>query len=380
MNRSFLKISFIAVLFLLTLSAHSYATEVEENDFDYAGIRNLGMGGAFIGFPADYNAPLTNPAGMSFLPERYFYILDTRIGVNDDIKYFVDAALSLKDDLGESMTSDQMTKIADIVTEGITKKPQIFATMPLNIGITAKSWAIGITNRENVAVRLFGLAPVYNIDVNFRADVLAFAAISHKFTPKLSVGLTGKYLVRTKIAETYNLLELAGGDFTPKLDLGFGIGADAGVFYNVFDSLSVGVTVKNFISSISWKQMTLDETGTSIPLDSTKLPMNIGAGIAFKPDIKIPLKIFKNPIFVLDMDDITNTDKNIFKKIHAGFSLDALWLFNIRGGINQGWTTFGVGVDLFFLQLEYAYYGQELGVLPGQIPEYKHMASLAVRF
>ena len=377
-----LTLSVLSVLCVLLLFAGTAsAVDMEKKDFDYAGIRNLGMGGAFIGYPADYNAPLTNPAGISFLPERYFYILDTRIGINNEVKELVDG-LGYMQDLGDfsNLTAERQKEITDFITKATTLRPQLFATLPLNFGITAKSWAIGITNRENLAFRLFGLAPLYNIELKSYNDALIFGSLSHKFTPKLSVGITGKYLIRGKIEQTYNLLELASGDINPTADLGFGIGADVGAIYNVFDSLSVGVTVKNVISSLSWKRITLDETGTSIPLESTKMPMNIGAGIAFKPNIKIPLRIFKNPIFVLDMDDITNSDKNIFKKLHAGASLDVLWLFNIRGGINQGWTTFGVGVDLFFLQVEYAYYGEELGLLPGQIPEYKHMASLAVRF
>ncbi|ARA94876.1 MAG: hypothetical protein D6685_12420 [Bacteroidetes bacterium] len=47
-------------------------------------------------------------------------------------------------------------------------------------------------------------------------------------------------------------------------------------------------------------------------------------------------------------------------------------LLALRLGLSQGYTTFGAGLRLGLLQLDYAYYGVEEGRIPGQVPSWNH--------
>ena len=85
-----------------------------------------------------------------------------------------------------------------------------------------------------------------------------------------------------------------------------------------------------------------------------------------------------------DLRDILNTDEKLFddtfwKKLH--FGAEFRWsLFALRGGFNSGYPSFGAGINLFLLQLEYAFWGDELGRYAGQIPEWNHQLSISMRF
>ena len=73
--------SFLIIGFLL-ISVVGFAQDKEDN----VGARPLGMGRAFVGIVDDGNAPLWNPAGMSFYKERYLSGMFSRLywGIDND--------------------------------------------------------------------------------------------------------------------------------------------------------------------------------------------------------------------------------------------------------------------------------------------------------
>ena len=70
-------------------------------------------------------------------------------------------------------------------------------------------------------------------------------------------------------------------------------------------------------------------------------------------------------------------DGDITKKLHLGTEL-SLALIDIRAGYNQGYLSYGLGVDLWFLQLDLASYTSELGATAGQTPNDRYQASLSL--
>jgi hypothetical protein len=50
----------------------------------------------------------------------------------------------------------------------------------------------------------------------------------------------------------------------------------------------------------------------------------------------------------------------------------------LRTGLNQGYSSFGAGIQLPFARVDYAYYGSELGRLPGQSPSFHHRVQLSI--
>ena len=53
-------------------------------------------------------------------------------------------------------------------------------------------------------------------------------------------------------------------------------------------------------------------------------------------------------------------------------------LLALRAGLSQGYTTFGAGLNLPVVKIDYAYYGVEEGRLPGQLPSWNHTFQLTL--
>lgn len=61
----------------------------------------------------------------------------------------------------------------------------------------------------------------------------------------------------------------------------------------------------------------------------------------------------------------TDSGDDLSKKLHLGTEA-SLGLINLRAGLNQGYLTYGAGVDLWLLQVDAAFYSNELGTYAGQ--------------
>lgn len=61
----------------------------------------------------------------------------------------------------------------------------------------------------------------------------------------------------------------------------------------------------------------------------------------------------------------TNNGDDLGKKLHLGTEA-SFGLLNLRGGLNQGYVTYGAGIDLWFLQVDATVYSNELGTYAGQ--------------
>jgi hypothetical protein len=236
---------------------------------------------------------------------------------------------------------------------------------------------------------------VPNLDILGNADVIGIVPIVYKwkYAPfnlpgKLSVGTNLKYIMRGRLEENKRSV-LAFDDYTPSLQKGTGFGADVGALYEINDQWNAGMV----ISDIGGTMLTFSETtsgGITKPSFSDVIKPQLNVGGAFKPN-----KIYYWPgkywdigtthlTLLADVNDITNSDQQLFSesffmKLHIGAELK--WkMLAFRGGINQGYPTFGVGLNLLFLRLDYAYYVDELGQFAGSLPEPNHMITIAFRF
>lgn len=79
----------------------------------------------------------------------------------------------------------------------------------------------------------------------------------------------------------------------------------------------------------------------------------------------------------LEADHLLEPDIEIGKKIHVGTEL-SLPMLDIRAGFNQGYFSYGVGFDLYFMRIDAASYYEEMGVYPGQSAELRYLISLSV--
>ncbi len=70
-------------------------------------------------------------------------------------------------------------------------------------------------------------------------------------------------------------------------------------------------------------------------------------------------------------------EQDFLTRLHIGVQAHLPFLA-IRAGMNQGYPTFGAGVALGFIRLDYAYFGYEEGRTPGQNPGWNHAVQLSL--
>jgi hypothetical protein len=71
----------------------------------------------------------------------------------------------------------------------------------------------------------------------------------------------------------------------------------------------------------------------------------------------------------LDLDDIFNFNQDFFLKPRIGAEISVLSFIRLRGGFYEGYPTAGFGLVFPVITINFAFYTQELGELPGTIPE-----------
>ena len=76
-------------------------------------------------------------------------------------------------------------------------------------------------------------------------------------------------------------------------------------------------------------------------------------------------------------DVLNNRNGSIFKLFHLGGETH-LKLLAFRAGLNQGYWTAGLGIDLRFLTLDFASYGEELGLNAGSLEDRRYTMTIGL--
>lgn len=222
----------------------------------------------------------------------------------------------------------------------------------------------------------------------------------------LAVGLTGKY-TRRFLTVKDKPIDAFRGDETVYVLEGRSLGFDVGVLYDVGlvplpGTLTLGATAYDIrASDFDYMYYGTPEDvpilGDAIDSESTTvdpavidrevarankryaLSPSYRIGMAYQPP-SMPLLgslrlaadylAYKDPVI----------DQSFLAHLHLGAQLRLLRLFRVRGGISQGYPTFGAGLGLGIIHFDYAYYGVEDGRIPGQIYNARHAAQVRIGF
>ena len=340
------------------------------------GVRPLGMGGAFTAVADDYNLLQYNPANLAKAKGFQLNIPHIEVETSQKTLDFVQYYLNNKDlfsgDLS-SWTSETIDKLTN-------------AAVKLNVNANISLLGIN-TPIGNFGTGLFGVvytnvttvSDILNINARFESNIDFVVPISYGTMldipglnsffdstlggGRLGVGATVKIIQRRQLIEDRSVFELSGLDPTEMLNKistpTNGIGLDLGINYFV---PSIGSTF-----SLVAKDFYTDIGG--------KVNSNYTFGYAFNPNIEF-LKSIGDFVVALDVVDLFG-DLTIMNKVHIGLEAKFLGFLYARIGFYQGWSGFGIGIGRI---LEYANYGIELGMYPGQIEERQHRISLALSF
>ncbi len=328
----------------------------------YQGVLVEGMGGAFTAVADDSNAPFYNPAGLDNIQTSTFQILN----ISADVSY-----PSLYPNLANDVQSANISNPASYVNafnnvagQGLYARVgnySNFTTHDFAIGLLSNNQMMGVANSSPTTNNLASLAALSDNGIVL-SGALGF------FDHHLQIGGTvmGLYQMFENVPSlTASQASNLNGTLWGDLSRGFGVLGNVGAIYH-FDlplNPTLGAAVLN--------------VGTPSFGNAGVLPQIINAGVGIDPDIG-----FGKLIADIDYVDVSNylyyTGDSLWLHTRFGIQYQFPAILTLSAGLYEGYPTFGVGVDLWALEVNASYYTEEASPIPGLNPD--HIISLQVAF
>lgn len=331
------------ILLFLTFFAQSlWAQEVNQG---YRSIRSLGMGGAALTTVRGAEALFVNPAALGRIGGIDIHLLGLDLG-------------------GRVPSTEDLTAIEGIDSNDPSTYNNLFGRrMFFNLqGGSAVSFPyIGLGFYRSYSLSLELHNPGYpEFSTYFKNDEGYVLGGSYPLGPRSYLGWALKRVNRwggdaqelglTTVANA-NDLQGVMDEFENK---GTGYGVDLAYLAEVQGPLSPTLTVVwQDIGSTAFTKT----AGADAP---PHIRQNLSAGVALGVDLP-----GIDWIVAVEGQHLLDHDIQIGKKVHIGTELSIPFV-DIRAGINQGYMSYGVGMDFFIFRLDAASYTEELGVYPGQ--------------
>jgi hypothetical protein len=319
----------LCVSALLLVFAVGAGAQVQGVGFE--GIRADGMGGAYTSVAEGYEAIFYNPAGLTKTTRSNLLLPSLYVKGNQDaVKYLFGKPQSIKKYSDVSKLFDHGTLLGS--AKGV-----------MLVGLTNPGWAFNVYGATNGVFACTDTNQTqYREDWAYQTDLGAILSMAGKFPFSLpfleiSLGLNFKYVYRqlntmTTVITYATPAPVVTNSSMPAVH---GYGLDAGVICRVLGFIDAGVMFKDVVAKVG---------------DNT-VPMQMTVGASTKLLNFITLS--------MDLADLTNRGGDFLDKVKLGAEVNLLGILKVRGGLSQKFPTFGAGVSLFFLNVDYAFMGEK---------------------
>lgn len=337
----------------------SMLTRAAELRQPYRPISAMGMGGVYMPFPDDPDAVIVNPAALRWASGIHADIIEVGVGTNINLLdrsaiEFYEAVMEIPD------TRDYDILYGKPIWLGTNGK--VALSLPY-LGVALQLNGFVSTQLNNPAFP--------DLDMSYFRDRILQVGFAIPIGPMSSLGIGVKQIDRQGGNKEIDLALLASGSSLETLTNEF---LDAGVGYGTDVAFMTKLPVPfEPTFSVMWQDLgsvkfskTLGENAPEIQRDN----VIFGAGAV----LDLPGLDVKGGI---EYRHITLQGEQLGKKIHAGAEV-SLPFIDLRMGANQGYSTFGVGLDLMFFRFDAAMTTEELGVYPGQNPQTRYMAGIGL--
>jgi len=319
----------------------------------YRNVKAIGMGDARIAGGMGYNGFIDNPALLSRIHGIRFSIMNLPLYGNNDL---LDMAQFINDNKEsfqnfDTLTAQQKDQFIKDLEPYDSKWGRLNVAPMVDIGVNALGMGIGLAvfSTEDVAFKVDrGIYEprVWGQGEANTAVVLGFSKPLTMLYPGLKVGVNLKYMQR----RTASLFQIKATD----------LGNIDEIMQPIIDDAKENKTTHFAV-----------DLGTlwEVPLISSEVGAtlhDIGYGRNNSLDLGIAKRFYNDRVVLLaDYIDFFNLNgENMFKKIHVGGELD-LSIISLRVGLNSGYPTAGVGINLKVFQIDAAYFSDELSDIPG---------------
>jgi hypothetical protein len=356
----------LCFILIFSFIAISSAYADEQIIRQYESVRDMGMGGLKITTGLYDDNFFANPARATANPSWRVTILDPSIEIDSHLTQNI-----------QSFTgSNTIQNIAD--TAGDNNHARLQTTMPAWYlpPSNHRRWALAASVITSSQLDL-SVRNNYSISDDAYIDVGPAITYAYQFLPdrSLSVGVTGHVTYRLSTNEPYSIADLLNGrsfalntigeqgslvDFdlgTTKIFPWHPHGIELSAAASV-DNVLGGKYNHNFFSPVK-----------GVGTDPSAANRIYGLGVSAKKTIG-PLHDF---MVGLESTDIgNNPNGSFYRTMHVGAEARVGYIFLPRVGLNQGYPSLGLGVDLKLLELEAATWGEELSNNPGQLQDRRY--------
>ena len=350
---------------------------------------NNGMGGTHIAYTDNVFSLLVNPAAMMrveqkrfapvsftlYSPQSTFGLLGPMIGAISDLKALGGAAEVLSREKGKIVPGLGLNEL------------------PLSFAWVANGFGVGVWEAASFTPAIVGTNILLNANVDIIIPVGFAFRILHADSHDVDAGVTVKPFIRALISERARILDLMetanrdhfADDFSFPLLIGAGF--DLGFMYRWDIGLSAALTLSDIATYGGAATDFLHRRD-----DTYYVPFSMNWGVAydFRPGDFWPEahQFFteSNVVFAVDWRDFTNvfmqddyTRRNAALDVGLGLEFNIIKMFKLRLGMNECLPAFGLGLDFGPVEVDFAYFGRELGLEPGQLPVAGISLTFAVR-
>ena len=392
----------IFAIALLLCTALAFADNRTMERFAIPTARSNGMGGTHVAYTDNVFSLLVNPAAMMRVEQKSYFSFSGGLFNVETTSELVKMISSFANAISADDVTAEMAKALGETADFLSKRSndgKISLGFDLREGLLSMAW---VANGFGFAVwdRFFTNPNIIgeHIVMDAYADIILPFGFAFKILDtdahSVDMGFTVKPFFRGLMSEKLNIWDLVGGNTdsfdSVSIPLIIGAGFDLGFMYRWDLGLSAGLTFCDIGNTRGNASTAIigDASGTySVPFS-----MNMGVAYDFRlgkflqgiPDFLTNFGI----MFAFDWHDFTNafqqddyTRRNSALDIGLGLQLTMFKddLFKLRIGMNECLPSFGFGFDIGSLELDFAYYGKELGREPGQLPVAVMEVTLAIR-
>ncbi len=352
---------FFTILSMIVVFADSVHAD---KTIKYRNATTLGMGDAKVAGGIGYNGFVDNPALLSRVNLLRFSIINLPITMN---KNLIDIAKFISDNNENFQNYDELSfedKYAFVndLQEHDSKWGRVTVSPMIDLAVNIMDYGVGLAifNTSDVGLKMDrGIYEprVWGEGYSNTAVVLGIAKPVSMLYPGLTVGVNFKYLNR-RSTDVFQI---------PASDLG-----------NFQDTIE---PVNEKVKDQRHNTFAVDVGGLlDLPLINAEIGatiQSIGDGRGSSVDIGIAKKMASNRLILLAdyIDFLDNNKENIFRKIHMGAQYK-YEIIALRVGFNSGYPSFGFGLNTRVIDIDYAYYTEELSKGPGGYDETRHIAQI----
>ncbi len=337
------------IITMISFGALAQTNEVRQY---YNGARSLGMGGTGIAVVNDETSLLINPAGLGKLRDIYGTVFDPELEGSANYPELY-RANAFTDTTNPEKISTTLINNPDNHFHG---KTQLFPSF------VARNFGVGIFAKRLLDARVD--APALNFTQFYQDDLALLLGFNFKlFGGRLKLGATTKVISRI---EVNNTIPVATGTFAIAANAseGVGVGLDAGI------TLTAPWAWLPTISAVARDiGGTKFDSATGVRMTTLTRPAPV------TQDIDVAVAVFpihsnkSRSAFTIEAQKLqamqASTDK--MKHGHVGYEYNYGDILFLRAGMNQKYGTAGFEVASERFQLQYAYYGVDIG--PNGTPE-----------